>query len=100
MNKKEEFACLGLTNENYEYHLSGDCREFCKCMITGNPCLGKTIRDPEDRSSQFFSRAKVVMDVELAKKSCPLYGAPKEIFSVIIKERAEKELNEKLKSLS
>jgi hypothetical protein len=25
--------------------------------------MGKTVQDPEDRSSQFFSRGKVVMDV-------------------------------------
>lgn len=63
MSKKEKFNCPGLINENYEYHLSGDCSPFCKCAITGRDCMGKTVQDPEDRSSQFFSRGKVVMDV-------------------------------------
>ena len=98
MSKKEKFSCPGLINENYEYHLSGDCSPFCKCAITGRDCTGKTVQDTEDRSSQFFSRGKVVMEVAEGEK-CPLYGASKEIISSVLKDRAERDLKEKLRNL-
>lgn len=98
MNKKEKFNCPGLINENYEDHLSEDCSPFCKCTITGRDCIGKTVQDPEYQSSQFFSRGKVVMEVTKGEK-CPLYGASKEIISSVLKDRAERDLKEKLRNL-
>lgn len=94
-----EASCPALTNENYEYHLSGDAADYCICSITGNGCFGRVISDPEDRSSQFFSRGKCSIDSEKIKK-CPLYGVSKETFVLIIKDRTEKELNEKLNNLN
>jgi hypothetical protein len=94
----EKFNCPALTNQNYEYHFSGDCAPFCKCSITGNDCIGKTVDDPEDRSSQFFSRGKVIMDVSRGKR-CPLYGASKGIISGLLKEKTERELEQKLENL-
>lgn len=92
-------TCPALTNENYGYHLSGDCKEFCICSITGNKCFGRTIEDPKDASSQFFSRAMCNIDENEIKK-CPLYAVTKETFALIIKDRMMKELDEKLKHIN
>lgn len=91
-------TCPALINENYEYHLSGDCDEYCRCSINNEPCVGRTINDPDDRSSQFFSRGMCGIDEREIKK-CPVYGVSKETFRLILKDRAEKELNDKLKTI-
>jgi hypothetical protein len=91
-------TCPAMTNENYDYHLSGDCRQFCICSLTNKPCLGIYIADPEDRSTQFFSRGKCLVS-QKALKTCPVYGASKETFAQIIKDKSQKELDEKLKAL-
>ena len=88
-------TCPALANENYEYHLSGDCEEFCTCSITGNGCFGRIISDPLDYTSEFFLRAMCNIDKREIKR-CPVYGVSKETFAAIIKDRAEKELNKKL----
>jgi hypothetical protein len=88
-------TCPALSKENYEYHLSGDAAEFCICAINGNACFGRTISDPLDYSSQFFSRGMCNIDLDEIK-NCPLYGMSKETFAVIVKERAERELQAKL----
>jgi hypothetical protein len=89
-------TCPALINENYEYHLSGDCRKYCSCMIHNKQCIGIYIEDPEDRSNHFFSRAKCAIDTEEIKK-CPLYGSSKAQFIQLVKEKSQKELDEKLK---
>lgn len=91
-------TCPALTDENYETHLSGDCGGFLICSVTGKACLGKKIADLEGESSRFFSRAKCYIDTEKIK-GCPMHGCSVDIFEAIIKERAEKELNDKLKKL-
>lgn len=88
-------TCPALSKENYGYEISGDCEEYCICTITGNGCFGRTIEDPLDYSSQFFSRGMCNIDFNRIKR-CPLYGVSKETFAAIVKDRAEKELNEKL----
>lgn len=89
-------TCPALINENYKYHLSGDCEDFCICSINGRPCTGRVIRDPDDQSSQFFSRAKCMISQNGLNK-CPLYGVSEQIFTQIIKDKMQKELEEKLK---
>lgn len=90
--------CPALTNENYDYHLSGDCRDYCLCLINGNACIGRVIDDPEERSSQFFSREKCSIDKDKIK-SCPVFGSSIEIIKLIIKERQESILKDKLENL-
>ena len=91
--------CPALMNENYDYHLSGDCQEFCICSVTNTPCLARTIKDPDDQSSQFFSRGRIIMDSVKANK-CPVFGVSKETFASIIKDKMEKEMKEKLDNLN
>lgn len=91
-------TCPALYKEDYDYHLSGDCDDYCRCIINDEPCKGREIEDPEDRSSQFFSRGRCIINMEEIKK-CPMYGMSKETFQTILKERTEKELNEKLNHL-
>ena len=91
-------TCPALTKENYKYHFGGDCDEFCVCAITGNGCFGRTIDDPCDSSSQFFSRAMCNIDMEEIK-TCPLYGVSKETFQAVLKDRAQKEFDEKINQI-
>lgn len=91
-------TCPALTNENYEYHLSGDAADHCKCTLNDLPCKGRVVVDPEDKSSQFFSRGKCMIDTEKIKE-CPLYGASAETIKGIAKERLEKEMNDKLNEI-
>ena len=90
--------CNGLTNENYDYHLSGDCLDFCKCVVTNKRCIGMEVKDPDDQSSQFFSRGKNIPVDNLLKK-CPMFGLSVEAFQMIVKEKSELELKEKLKTI-
>jgi hypothetical protein len=91
-------TCPALRNENYEYHLSGDCKPFCICSLNDQPCKGRRIEDPNDQSSQFFSRGKCMIS-QSGLKSCPVYGASKETFAQIIKDKMQKALDEKLKGV-
>ncbi|MFA6090056.1 MAG: hypothetical protein WC755_09445 [Candidatus Woesearchaeota archaeon] len=91
-------TCPALYKENYEYHLSGDSAEYCLCILNDQKCAGRVISDPDDQSSQFFSRGKCSIDMEKIKK-CPMYGMSKETFQTILKEKAQKELDEKLNHL-
>lgn len=91
-------TCPALTKENYKYHLSGDCDEFCRCSITAKPCLRREIDDPDDASSQFFSRGKCSINFEKIKR-CPLYGVSKEMFQSVLKDRASREFNEKVSQI-
>jgi len=91
-------TCPALTNENYKYHLSGDAADYCICAITGNGCFGRVISDPDDQSSQFFSRGKCSIDLEEIKR-CPLYGVSKETFQTVLKDRAQQEFNEKVNQI-
>lgn len=92
-------TCPALTNENYEYHLSDDCKPFNICSLNNQPCKGRVIADPENRTSQFFSKAKCMISKK-GLNSCPVYGCSNKVFKLIIREKMEKELNEKLKNLS
>jgi len=91
-------TCPALTNENYEYRLSGDCKPFCICSLNDQPCTGRSIEDPEDRSSNFFSRGKCMIS-QRGLKRCPVFGASNETFAQIIKDKMQKELDEKLKHI-
>ena len=91
-------TCPALTDENYEYHLSGDSAKFCRCSINDEPCVGMVVRDDEDRSSRFFSRGRCWIDMEEIK-TCPIYGVSKETFEAIIRDRAQRELDEKLNTV-
>ena len=92
-------TCPALTKENYEYHLSGDARDYCRCILNDRACTGRVISDPDDASSRFFSRGKCSIEQKGLEK-CPLYGSSKETFRQIIKDKAEKELEDKLKHFS
>lgn len=91
-------TCPALINENYDYHLSGDCAEFCICSLNGLACTGRVISDPDDTSSQFFSRGKCMIN-QKGLERCPLYGASKETFVQVLRDKAQKELNEKLEHI-
>lgn len=92
-------TCPALSNENYDYHLSGDCNIYCICVLNDKPCLGRRIEDPDDASSQFFSRGKCMISQNGLKK-CPAYGLSKDTLSTILREKMENTLNEKLKSFN
>ena len=90
--------CNGLIKEDYEYHLSGDCFEFCHCVITNERCPGIIVEDPENRLSQFFSRAKNVPDNSRLNK-CPLFGSSAGLIKQIAKERILREAEERINSI-
>lgn len=98
MKTKIGTTCPGLINENYKYHLSGDCVKFCICSLTNKACLGRQISDPDDQSSQFFSRTKCSISKK-GLESCPIYGASRETFIQVIKEKLQKELEDKIKNI-
>lgn len=91
-------TCPALVNENYQYHLSDDCEPFCVCSLNNQPCKGRRIVDPEDHSSQFFSRAKCMIS-QRGLESCPVFGVSKETFGHIIKDKMRQELDAKIKNL-
>lgn len=91
-------TCSALINEDYQYHLSGDCNKFCICSITDKPCLGREISDDKDRSSQFFSRARCGIVKEKLYR-CPAYGLFKEMTTQLIELRQKTILQEKLEKL-
>jgi len=93
MSKK---ICPALTNENFEYHLSGDCGQYCICSLTNKVCVGVDIDDPDDQSSQFFSRAKCIIDEDMLS-TCPVYGCDSETIKLILKNKAKNELENKLR---
>ncbi len=92
-------TCPALTNENYDYHFSGDAAKYCQCALTDNLCKGITIKDPEDRSSRFFSRGKCVVNQKKLEK-CPLYGITKETFGAVLKDKMQKQLAQKLAGIN
>ena len=90
--------CPALTNENYDYMLSGDCLSYCTCMLNDRRCIGFDVVDPEDRSSQFFSRGKNILNSNKIVK-CPTYGVSPETIASILKDKSERILQEKLNNL-
>lgn len=72
-------TCPGLTDEDYDTKLSGDCARFCNCLVTGKACIGRHIEDTEDASNHFFSRARCHMNQDKLE-ACPMYGMPPEMF--------------------
>ena len=104
MGKKEKppiigTTCPALMNENYDYHLSGDCLQFCRCILNDKRCLGFHVDDPNDQSTQFFSRGVNVFDKEKIKM-CPVYGSSKEIITMILRDKNESELKIKINNIS
>jgi hypothetical protein len=91
-------TCPAMTNEYYDYKLSGDAGKHCTCKLNNIRCIGIVVVDLDDQSSQFFSRGKCQL-VESKITDCPVYGASKKTIGRIIKEKAEKELKEKLKGI-
>jgi len=85
-------TCPALKKEDYEYHLSGDCTSYCICLLTNKPCIGRRIADPQDRTSQFFSRAKCMIS-QKGLHDCPIYGVSKDLFVEIFKDKANQEIN-------
>ena len=90
--------CNGLIKEDYEYRLSGDSLDYCLCVVTNKRCVGIDVEDPEDRSSQFFSRGKNVPNDKKLKK-CPMFGLSVETFQQIVKERLTMEMDERLNKI-
>lgn len=90
--------CNGLIKEDYDYHLSGDCSDFCHCILTDKYCIGMTVQDPEDQSTDFFSRGRNIPDDNRLKK-CPTYGCSPETFKIILNEKKESDLKKKLELL-
>lgn len=90
--------CPFMINESYEYELSGDAGRNCTCAIIDKRRTGVVVADPDDQSSQFFSRGKCMIDDDKLK-DYPVYGSTKETFRNLIKDRADKEINYKLKNL-
>lgn len=91
-------TCPALTNENYDYHLSGECSAYCICAINQKPCLGRIIGDFDEQSSRFVGRAKCTIDAKEISK-CPVYGASIETLKVILEERIHCENTQRLNSL-
>lgn len=91
-------TCPALTKENYECALSGDLGNRYICALTDKPCIAKVYADPDNQSSEFFSRAKVMLDPKRFD-DCPCYGISKDTFKTILKERSDKKLQEKLNNL-
>jgi hypothetical protein len=87
--------CPAIQNYDVDYHLSGDAYSYCTCALTNKHCLGFEVLDPDDQSSQFFSRGKNVFN-ERKAQNCPVYGASVETIAQLIKERSEKETQNKL----
>lgn len=83
--------CLAMTNVDFDYKLSGDCKDYCVCSITGKHCIGVIVADPDDASSRFFSRAKNIVDPDRMVK-CPCNGLSKETLAVIMRERLEQKI--------
>ena len=96
--KENGTVCPAMMDEYYDYKLSGDAGKHCSCALTNKRCTGIVIADPDDQSSQFFSRGKCMVDDDKLKE-CPVYGASKETFRGLVKDKADKELNEKLKNM-
>ena len=92
-------TCPALYKENYKYHLSGECTKFCICLISGKACKGRAIADTESRTSQFFSRAKCLINEKKIKK-CPLFGSSKELFLDLLKKKSQDKLEKKIKHIS
>ena len=95
----EKKVCPALIDLNYEYHLSGDAAKFCRCVMNNEPCVGRIVTDPDELSSDYFSRGKCSIDLERIKK-CPMYGISAETFKIVLKEKQEMELNEKLNNIN
>ena len=92
-------TCPALINEDYDYHLSGDAAKFCQCVLNNKRCVGIVVVDPDDQSSQFFSRGKCMLNKKEIK-NCPAYGMSSETLKTMLKEKTERELNEKLDKMS
>ncbi len=89
-------TCPAMTNEYYDYKLSDDAGRYCTCMLNEKRCVGISVVDLDDQSSQFFSRGKCQL-VREDLKLCPVYGASNETIKTIIKEKLKKDFDEKMK---
>ena len=83
--------CTALTNENYEYRLSGDNNDYCICTLNDRKCIGIDVEDPNNQSSQFFSKGKNVIN-EKNMQNCPAYGCTKEVITLILEGKTKNKL--------
>lgn len=81
--------CPAMENVDFDYHLSGDCLKFCICALTKKKCIGIDRHDPDNASSQFFSRAKNAV-VESKIETCPCYGMSNEMFVALMKDKSDR----------
>jgi len=88
-------TCPAMINEDYEYHLSGDCLSYCTCLLNDEQCVGIVRVDDDDRSSEFFSRARNRFDEEAINR-CPMYGVSAETIKQFIIEKANTEMEKKI----
>lgn len=95
---KKGVTCPALTKENYKYHLSGDAAEFCICTLNDLACKGRVIADPDDQSNRFFSKGKCMIDKEKIK-TCPMFGCTAKTFKNVLKDKMQKEMEDKLKKI-
>lgn len=95
---KKGTVCTALINEDYDYHLSGDTERYCTCAITNERCIGMEIDDPDDQSSQFFSRARNIPSQKKLLR-CPAYNCSKEIVELLVKGRMEIEMSKRLENI-
>jgi len=66
--------------------------------LNNERCVGVTRIDDEGQTSQFFSRAKNIID-EKAIKRCPMYGVSAETVKQFIREKMNSEMEEKLSKI-
>lgn len=90
--------CNALIKEIFKYQFSEDCNNSCLCSLTNLRCIAIEIADPENRSSQFFSRAKNIFNKNKAQY-CPLYGQSEEKIKELMIEKIKKENDEKLSNI-
>ena len=91
-------TCPALTDENYEYELSGDAGKHCQCILNKKRCIAIHVVDPDDQSSQFFSRCKCQLDRD-DLKDCPVYGGSKETIKLLAREKLQKDNDEKMNQI-
>ena len=91
-------TCPAMTDEYYDYKLSGDAAEHCQCILNKKLCVGIHVVDLDDQSSQFFSRGKCQL-VRKDLKNCPVYGGSSETIKLLAREKLQKEFDDKMNQI-